>query len=94
MPTKYESNKKAWMTSEIFKSWLLKLDKKMQNQNRKICMIVDNCPAHPRVNGLKAIQLSFLPPNTTSRTQLMDQGIINSLPEADHPTPVTSSRQK
>lgn len=79
LPTKYESNHKAWMTSEIFTNWLAKLDKTIQNQNRKICMIVDNCPAHPKVKGLKAIELTFLPPNTTSHTQPMDQGVIKNL---------------
>ena len=42
-------------------------------------LIVDNCPAHPHVGGLKAIRLYFLSPNTTSKTQLMDQGLIRSL---------------
>ena len=42
-------------------------------------MIVDNCPAHPKVQGLKAIKLIFLPPNTTSKTQPMDQGVIQNL---------------
>lgn len=41
-------------------------------------MTVDNCPAHPKVAGLKAIRLFFLPPNTTSKTQPMDQGIIRN----------------
>jgi len=41
-------------------------------------MVLDNCSAHPHVTGLKAIKLFFLPPNTTSVTQPMDQGIINS----------------
>ena len=40
---------------------------------RKIALIVDNCPAHPDVNDLRAIELVFLPPNTTSHTQPMDQ---------------------
>ena len=39
-------------------------------------MVIDNCPAHPNITGLKAIDLIFLPPNTTSHTQPMDQGII------------------
>ena len=34
---------------------------------------------HPDVNDLKAIELVFLPPNTTSHTQLMDQGVIWSV---------------
>ena len=42
-------------------------------------MVVDNCPTHTKVTGLKAISLFFLPPNTTSETQPMDQGIIQNL---------------
>ena len=42
-------------------------------------MIVDNCSAHPKVQGLKAIKLIFLPSITTSKTQPMDQGVIQNL---------------
>lgn len=72
LPTAYEANKKAWITSELFTAWL------KQRQKRKVAMIVDNCPAHPKVKDLKAT-LFFLPPNTTSKTQPMDQGIIQNL---------------
>ena len=37
-------------------------------------MIVNNCPAHPEISGLKAINLQFLPPNASSCKQPMDQG--------------------
>ena len=69
LPTLYTSNKKAWMTSEIFSDWLRKLDKKFTKKGRKVAMIVDNCPAHPQIRGLRSIELVFLPPNTTSKTQ-------------------------
>ena len=39
---------------------------------------VDNCTAHPKVE-LTNIELEFLPPNTTSLIQPMDQGIIKNL---------------
>ena len=42
-------------------------------------MIVDNCPAHPHVEGLQAVDLIVLPPNTTSKLQSMNQGVIRSL---------------
>ncbi|XP_033745614.1 tigger transposable element-derived protein 6-like [Pecten maximus] len=42
-------------------------------------MLLDNCTAHPHVEGLSSIKLVFLPPNTTSKLQPMDQGIINNL---------------
>jgi len=79
LPTEYQANKKAWMTSAIFSDWLHSLDKKMTKRKRSIIMIVDNCPAHPNVQGLKSIKLAFLPPNTTSITQPMDQGVIRNL---------------
>lgn len=79
LPTEYQANKKAWMTSEIFTNWLHKLDKLMTKRKRSIVMIVDNCPAHPNVPGLKSNKLVFLPPNTTSITQPMDQGVIRNL---------------
>ncbi|GFR65304.1 tigger transposable element-derived protein [Elysia marginata] len=78
LPVCYRSNKKAWMTSTLFEEWLKKLDRQMVTQKRKIAMVVDNCPAHPKVEGLKAIELIFLPPNTTSILQPCDQGIIKS----------------
>ena len=78
-PTEYDANKKAWMTSEIFTKWVIKFNKFCQRQRRKCALIVDNCPAHPKVKGLKNVTLFFLPPNTTSKTQPMDQGVIRSL---------------
>lgn len=77
----YEYNKKAWMTSEIYEKWLLKLDKKCANENRKILLFVDNCPAHPKTVGakLKNVKLEYFPPNLTSILQPMDQGIIKNL---------------
>lgn len=67
------------MTSDIFRTWLGNLDRSMTVQGRKILMIVDNCPAHPKVEGLRSIELHFLPPNCTSGLQPMDQGIIRLL---------------
>ncbi|GFN78561.1 tigger transposable element-derived protein 6 [Plakobranchus ocellatus] len=78
LPVEYAANKKAWMTSDIFISWLQKLDRKFLLQGCSVAMIIDNCPAHPSVDNLKAIKLVFLPPNTTSILQPCDQGIINS----------------
>ena len=79
LPVQYHANTKAWITSEIFVSWVKELDKKMKKKNRKIALVVDNCPAHPQIPGLQSVELVFLPPNTTSKTQPMDQGIIQNL---------------
>ena len=72
-------NKKSWMSSSLFDEWVKELDRKFEKENRKIVLIVDNCPAHPVVDGLKAIELVFLPPNTISKTQPIDQGVIRSV---------------
>ena len=79
LPVEYLANKKAWMTSDIFEDWLRKLDKKFAREGRKVLMLVDNCPAHPKTQNLKAVTLKFLPLNTTSCLQPMDQGIIQNL---------------
>ena len=55
------------------------LDRKFSAANRKIALIIDNCTAHPHVEQRNSIELTFLPPKTTSHTQPMDQGIIRSL---------------
>ena len=55
------------------------LDRKFSAANRKIVLIIDNCTAHPHVEQLNSFELIFLPPNTTSHTQPMDQGIIRAL---------------
>ncbi|XP_066261743.1 tigger transposable element-derived protein 4-like [Euwallacea similis] len=78
LPLTYKSNKKAWMTADLFESWLLELEKYFLRQNRKVLLIIDNCPAHPQLNHkLRVIKLTFFPPNMTSKLQPLDQSIIN-----------------
>ncbi|XP_039291045.1 tigger transposable element-derived protein 4-like [Nilaparvata lugens] len=79
LPVTYESNKSVWMTSELFASWLRKWDNELKLKNDKILLMVDNCPAHPHVENLTSINLVFLPPNTTSVLQPLDQDVIRSL---------------
>jgi hypothetical protein len=50
----------------------------MKQQNRKILMIMDNCPAYPKVENLSNVTVKFLPPNVTSVLQPLDQGIIKN----------------
>ena len=76
LPVIYRANKRAWMTSVIFTEWLRIVDRQMVSQKRSILMFVDNCAAHPPIDKLRAVKLAFLPPNTTSKLQPMDQGII------------------
>ncbi|KAK9751777.1 DDE superfamily endonuclease [Popillia japonica] len=56
----------------------------LRDWNKELCaakkkiLLVDNCSAHLNVQNLKAINLCFLPPNTTSVLQPFDQGIIKN----------------
>ncbi|KAL4101250.1 hypothetical protein QTP88_021270 [Uroleucon formosanum] len=77
----YAYNKKAWMLSTIYESWIFDLGKRFFNDKRKVLLFVDNCPAHPKIllHELKAILVVFLPPNMTSKLQPMDQGIIKNI---------------
>ena len=76
---RYHAQRKSWMTAELFEEWVRQLDRKFSAVNRKIALIIDNCTAHPLVEQLNSIELIFLPPNTTSHAQPMDEGIIRTL---------------
>ena len=77
---KYTSNTKAWMTSSITKNELIEWNSElMRNNNRKVLLLLDNCFAHPNINDLLSqIALVFLPSNTTSILQPLDQDVIRN----------------
>lgn len=81
LETNYDFNKKAWMTSNIFEKWLIKIDKNMSQDKRKIILFIDKCTAYPHTlsSKLKSVTLAYFPPNVASKLQPMDQGIINNL---------------
>lgn len=78
IPVTYAWNKKSWMTRDIFLKWLKAWDSDLARQGRKVCLIVDNCTAHHTDAQLSNIEVVFLPPNTTSKLQPLDQGIIRT----------------
>jgi len=75
-PLDYTANANAWMTSSIFTDFMTKWDKQLKK--RKIAVVMDNCTAHPPLN-LSNINMVFLPANTTSIIQPLDQGIIRAV---------------
>ncbi|XP_064478259.1 tigger transposable element-derived protein 4-like [Ornithodoros turicata] len=79
IPVTYASNSKSWTTQALFEQWLREVDRRFVRENRKVVILVDNCPGHENVSGLSSIRLEFLPPNTTAKLQPMDQGVIGSL---------------
>lgn len=79
LPVTYRSNTKAWMTGELFSKWLSSWNDDLISEGRKVCLLVDNCSSHRCSASFSNIELRFLPPNTTSVLQPLDQGVIRSL---------------
>jgi hypothetical protein len=67
------------MTSLVFQDWLITFNKliRINNPQRKILLLLDNAGSHS-IHGLELrnIVIKFLPPNTTSKLQPPDAGII------------------
>ena len=47
------------MDGDLFTEWVKELDRIFAAQDRKVALIVGNCPANPIVDGLKAIELNL-----------------------------------
>ena len=93
LPVHYYSSSKAWFTAWIFKDAFHKIicpairdyqerELKTARQNVRALILLDNAPAHPAAEELVSadgrIKCLFLPPNTTSLIQPMDQGVIQA----------------
>ncbi len=63
----WKANSKAWMTGMIFLEYLQKFNTKMQIENWKALILLDNIPFHPEME-FSNVKLIFLPPNTTVGT--------------------------
>lgn len=71
----WRHNKSSWMTSTIFEEVLTSFNRRMKLQNRNVLLFLDNATCHPKIE-LSNVKLVFMPPNTTSAIQPLDQGII------------------
>lgn len=88
LPVYYRAQKSAWMDSYLFKEWFesefvpkVKHHLTSLKLPVKALLVLDNAPTHPQeleCEGYSDIKLLFLPPNVTSLTQPMDQGVIES----------------
>ena len=81
----YRFNQSKWMTGLICEEYLRWLNNKMRGERRKVLLLMDNFSGHELavqlvggLQGLSNVRIAWLPPNTTSVWQPMDQGIIAS----------------
>ena len=79
LPIKWHANKKAWMTTNIFMLWLNEFNRRMKSQKRHVSLFLDNAPSHPHDVTMSNVKLVYLPPNTISLLQYLDQGIIKNM---------------
>ena len=94
LPVIYFNSKKAWFNCAIFLEWFNKFFVpavikfqtevlKLKPEDIKAVLLLDNAPAHPAAEQLVSlcgrIKVLYLPPNTTSVVQPMDQGVISAL---------------
>ena len=77
----YQNNAKAWMLITIFQEWLREFDRQvaLKHGGQRVLLLLDNCKSHKVENlALPHVEVQFLPPNTTSKIQPIDAGIIMS----------------
>ena len=89
LPLTYDFSRNAWMTATIFENWFQKefvpsVRKHLRQQRLepKAFLLLDNCPDHSPADNLVSrdgkIRVSYLPKNTTSKIQPLDQGVISA----------------
>ena len=64
------------MTAVVFEHWLEKWNERLARQKCHILFLVDNAPSHI-TKEYSNIRVQYLPLNTTSELQPLDQGIIH-----------------
>lgn len=75
------------MTTQIFESWLHKIDTKFKHESYKVILFIDTCtsvdiyvllPSTILIHQHQAIKLYFLPYNRTARLYPLNEDIILS----------------
>ncbi|XP_064118793.1 tigger transposable element-derived protein 1-like [Macrobrachium nipponense] len=85
LPVIWKSNKKAWVTLMVFEDWfndhfVPAVERYLTSKGLpfKALLVLDNAPGHPsNLSDMHPnVKVVYLPPNTTSLIQPMDQGVI------------------
>ncbi|XP_060195158.1 uncharacterized protein LOC132624389 [Lycium barbarum] len=74
----YFFNKKAWMTRDIFKQYMLGLNAKFEDENRKILLLMDNATPHDieeYEDRLTHIKVHYLSRNMASHLQQVNADV-------------------
>src|SRR2546430_6107598 len=69
------------MITLLFQEWLQEFDRQvgLKHRGQRVLLLLDNCSSHKLAGlTLQYTDVHFLPPNTTSKIQPMDAGIIMS----------------
>ena len=88
LPVDYFTQNKSWVDRRVFRDWFQ--NKFMPRVKRfcsgkgipfKILLLLDNAPGHPDAIEMsnENVEIVFLPPNTTSIIQPMNQGCLDPL---------------
>lgn len=81
LPCDYSYSRRAWMTRQLWRQVIEKLEKKMKREKRKVALIVDNVATHKKLlpESFENVTVFYLPPGTTSKSQPMDAGVLSVL---------------
>jgi hypothetical protein len=76
----FHFNKKAWMASGVFSSFMCAFERKMVREKRDCLVLLDNFSGHQwDEEDIAQTQVEFFHPNLTPYVQPMDSGIIRTL---------------
>ncbi|XP_061433688.1 uncharacterized protein LOC133359240 isoform X2 [Lethenteron reissneri] len=85
LPVYWMHNSKAWITKALTLEWFLhcfipqvKLYLAQKGLPFKVLLLMDCAGGHATALQYDGVQIEFLPPNTTSLIQPMDQGVIRA----------------
>ncbi|KAM3911403.1 tigger transposable element-derived protein 4-like isoform 1-T2 [Leptodactylus fuscus] len=71
------ANKRAWMTRQIYRSWIENLNDRMRLQERRILLFAGIVPCHS-TEKLSHVEVKLLPADGTSWGPPMHQGVIRA----------------
>lgn len=81
-PLPYINQKKAWVDKSVYRHWFNQVFLPQIREvagDRKVALLMDNCAGHDSTceDPTGQVTVFFLPPNTTSVYQPLDQGMIS-----------------